>query len=222
MSATIIIVAITALISFIGFSSQQIINALIFNPYTIKRNFQWYRFVSHGILHGDIPHLAFNMIALYSFGQMVEMHAFGSYCVFDSKATIFFIVLYVTALVVSSIPSYLKHQNNTNYNALGASGAVSAVIFAGITLLPQLPIRFMFIPIDIPGIVFGVVYLAVSAYLDKKGNSNIGHSAHFWGAVYGVLFTFISISLFGKMNVLNNFIQQLQAMPSIVPFDCNL
>jgi membrane associated rhomboid family serine protease len=160
------------------------------------------------------------MFALYSFGTAVESMLYSNDCVFGTRGKLFYIILYIGGLIVASIPDYIKHRNNYNYRSLGASGAVSGVIFAAIALLPQLPIRFFFIPVDIPGYIFGLVYLAISAYLDKRGGGNINHSAHFWGAAYGLIFTFVCGQLFGNMNMISNFTRQIQSS-DLLPFQCN-
>jgi membrane associated rhomboid family serine protease len=160
------------------------------------------------------------MFALYSFGQAVETMLYSNECVFESKGKLFYILLYLGGLIVASVPDYLRHKNNHNYRSLGASGAVSGVIFAAIALLPQLPIRFFFIPIDIPGYVFGLVYLAISAYLDRRGGGNINHSAHFWGAAFGLIFTFVCGQFFSNMNMIENFLRQIQSSGRLLPFQC--
>jgi len=211
MTITLAIIVFTCLVSISAFSNAKLMEDLIFYPPAIAKRKQYYRFLSHGFLHADYLHLAFNMLALYSFGRAVETTLFSNECVFGSKGKLFYILLYVGGLIVATIPDYLRHKNNSNYRSLGASGAVSSVIFAAIALLPQLPIRFFFIPIDIPGYVFGLLYLVISAYLDKRGGGNINHSAHFWGAAFGLIFTFGCGYLFGHMNMIENFTRQIQS-----------
>lgn len=219
---TVAIIAVTCVASFLSFNQPNHLAKAMFNPYAIAHQNQFYRFFTHGFIHGDFGHLAFNMLALYSFGNLLEQYAFASDCVFGLRAPFFFLFLYFSALVASALPSYFQYKEQPHYNALGASGAVSAVVFAGITLLPQLPIRIFLIPIDIPGIVFGLVYLGISYYFDKRNrNDGIGHAAHFWGGVYGVLFTVVFVSLQGKLNVFGNFLLQLKAYPQLMPFTCN-
>ncbi len=194
---------------------------LIFYAPAIAQRKQYYRFLSHGFIHADIIHLAFNMIALYSFGEAVEKMLYSHDCLFGSKGKLFYIILYVGGLIIASIPDYLRHKNNYNFRSLGASGAVSGVVFAAIALLPQLPIRFFFIPIDIPGYVFALLYLVISAYLDKRGGGNINHSAHFWGAAFGFIFTFVFGYLFGNIDMIENFLRQIQSFGKLLPFQCN-
>ena len=219
MTITLAIIIFTCLVSISAFSNAKLMDDLIFYAPAIEKRKQYYRFLSHGFLHADYLHLAFNMLALYSFGQAVETMLFSNDCVFGSKGKLFYILLYIGGLIVASIPDYLRHRDNYNYRSLGASGAVSSVIFAAIALLPQLPIRFFFIPIDIPGYVFGLLYLVVSAYLDKRGGGNINHSAHFWGAAFGLIFTFVCGYLFADMNMIGNFTRQIQSS-GLQPFQC--
>ncbi len=219
LSITLIIVIVTCLVSIGGLSSQKIINDLIFYPPAINRN-QYYRFITHGFIHADYFHLAFNMLALYSFGESLEKVLFSHSCVFGDNGKYFFLLLYFTGLIVSSLPDYIKFRNNYQFRSLGASGAVSAVLFATITLLPQLPINFMFIPIGIPGFIFAIIYLFASAYLDKRGGGNINHSAHLWGALFGIIFVWIFVKLFGQLDVYENFIKQIQSLKHFLPFEC--
>src|SRR5882672_2866031 len=176
MSLTLIIVITTCLVSIAGLNSQRIINDLIFYPPAIRRN-QFYRFITHGFIHADYFHLAFNMIALYSFGEVLEKQLFSNSCLFGERGKLFFVLLYFSGLIMASLPDYIRHKDNYHFRSLGASGAVSSVLFATIALLPQIPINFAFIPVGIPGIIFGVIYVIASAYLDKRGGGNINHSA---------------------------------------------
>ena len=182
---TLIIIIVTCLVSFGGFSNQKIIDDLIFYPPAITQQNQWYRFFTCGLIHADIGHLAFNMISLYMFGGFVEQ---GFSSLFEDKGKAFYLVLYLAALLVCLLPTFAKHKQDHYYRSLGASGAVSAVIFAGILLEPRTKIGFFFIPPIIKGYVFGPLYLIASSYMGKKGRDNINHSAHFWGAIFGVVF----------------------------------
>lgn len=208
-STTIIIVIITCLISFTAFNNQKVKNDFLFYPYEISRSNQYYRFLSYGLIHGDIMHLAFNMITLYSFGEALEKSLYARLDVFGDRSTIFYVLLYVSAIVVSTIPDYFKNKDNPNYLALGASGAVSAVLFSGIMLQPKLSIYMMFIPIAIPGYIFGVIFLIISAYLARQGRSNIGHGAHITGAVYGLLFTIVATKLYSDYDAVGIFLRTI-------------
>lgn len=186
---------------------------LLFWPAGIQHSNQFYRFLSYGLVHADIMHLAFNMWALFLFGQYVESYWFSQYYIFGHRAKIFFLLLYVSAIVISAIPDYFLNKNNSGYRALGASGAVSAVIFAGILLNPKIPIGIMFIPFAIPGFIFGFLFLALSAYLAQKKIGNIGHSAHFSGAVYGLLFTIVATKLFTPYEAVKTFVNTIMNWP---------
>jgi membrane associated rhomboid family serine protease len=128
--------------------------------------------------------------------------------------------LYLTALAAASLPDYLKHKDNYHFRSLGASGAVSAVIFASIVILPTVKIGLIFLPIGIPGYIFAVLYLAISYYLDKRGSGNINHGAHMWGAIYGLLFTIAFVTAMGKLDLIENFKEQLQAANPFIPAYC--
>ena len=159
------------------------------------------------------------MFALYSFGESVE-RLFSFVCFFGPVGRLYYLLLYLAALVVASIPTYIKNKDNYYYRSLGASGAVSAVLFAGLVMVPQLPVNFMFIPIDIPGYIFGIIYLAVSGLLARRGHGTINHSAHFWGAAFGIAMTLILCIAMAKLNVFDNFMKQIQSHGKILPFDC--
>ncbi len=185
---TLIIIIITVFTSIASMENHSLNNKLMFNAYMIHNRKEWYRFFSSGLIHADWMHLGFNMFSLYMFGQSVED---GYKFIFDGKGVLFFILLYVGGLAMSSVYSYEKNKNNIHYNALGASGAVSSVIFAYIILAPTTQLSFMFIPVPIPAYLFGLIFLAIEYYMGKRGDSNIGHDAHFWGAIFGIVFTVI-------------------------------
>lgn len=185
---TLIIIAITCIVSILCFQNQDLFMKLRFSPYMVKSKNQTYRFFTHAFVHADWGHLLINMFVLLSFGKIVEAY-FG--IVFEGKATVYFILLYLGGILFSSLPAYSKHQHDHNYSAVGASGAVSAVLFSSILFDPLSGIRIMFIPIDIPAFVFGILYLTYEAYSAKKATDGIGHDAHFWGAIYGVTITLI-------------------------------
>jgi membrane associated rhomboid family serine protease len=196
-------------VSFVAFSNQKIINDLIFYPPAVANQKQWYRFFTCGLIHADIGHLAFNMISLYYFGKYVEQ--FLVEYVFGSKGELLYTLLYVSALAASLMPTYSQNRDNYNYRSLGASGAVSAVVFAGIFLFPTQPIGFIFLPnLQIPGFIFGPIYLLISAYLGKRGGTNINHSAHIWGALYGIAFLVVTAFALSDFNPFTNFMQQVQ------------
>jgi membrane associated rhomboid family serine protease len=219
-SITLVIVIITCLVSIGGFSQQKLIDDLIFYPPAINRR-QQYRFITHGFIHGDAGHLIFNMIALYSFGETVEK-IFTFPCLFAESGRLFFLLFYFSALIFASLPDYFRYRDSFHFKSLGASGAVSAIIFAGIVFYPQLPINILFIPIDIPGYIFAILYLAVSAYLDRRGGGRINHSAHFWGAAYGIIFCLIFCQLYAGFNLYENFLRQIHSMSRLLPIICDI
>ena len=209
ISITLIIIIITAIISFLAFSNQELLNKLIFYPPAISKEKQWYRFFSNGLIHADIGHLAFNMISLYMFGALVED---GFLQIFGDSGKLLYLVMYISALAVCLIPTYMSHKDDHYYRSLGASGAVSAVVFAGVFLAPDQKIGLFFIPPIIPGFIFGPLYLVLTAYLAKRGGGGINHSAHLWGALYGIAFLIVmSLALHTEFNPIDNFVQSVKA-----------
>lgn len=186
MIVTYLIIIISVITSLAAFNRPDLFDKLKFNAYSINKNREWYRFFTYGLIHADYMHLFINMFVLFSFGGVVE-NIFHSF--FNSQASLFYILLYVGGIAFSSLFDFGKYKNNSYYNAVGASGAVSAILFSSIILYPQGKIFLFFIPIGIPAPIFGILYLAYSAYMAKKGTDNVGHSAHFWGAIYGIAFT---------------------------------
>ncbi len=188
MSITLIIVGITAITSFMAFSNHDTVNKLIFWPYQVWRNNEWYRLLSGGFIHADWAHLIFNMIALYSFGTYLEA-SFKN--IYGSLGPMLYLVLYLGAITLSDIYNLFTQKENYYYRSLGASGGVSAVIFAAILLNPYMGIGFMFIPVPIPAYIFGPIYLLYCIVMAKRGSDNIGHIAHFTGSVIGFIFPII-------------------------------
>jgi membrane associated rhomboid family serine protease len=189
LSITVIIIIITSLISFSAFNNQKVTNDLIFYPPAVSVQKQWYRFFSCGLIHADFMHLIFNMLSLYLFGRFVE-EAFEG--IFGGAGKWYYLLMYVSALAVSLLPTYSKHKNDYYYRSLGASGAVSAVVFAGLMIAPYVEVGLIFIPPIIPGFVFAPLYLLITAYMERNGRDNINHSAHLWGSIYGLAFIIIA------------------------------
>lgn len=208
MSITLTISIVTVAVSLLAMNNESLLEKFIFNPYTIARDpKQWYRAVTCGFIHADFMHLAFNMFSFYMFGDYVEQF-FGM--IFGPTGRFFYLLLYISALVVCIIPTYYQHKRQYYYNSLGASGAVSAIVFAGIFLQPTLQIGFFFIPPIIPGFVFGPIYLAITVYLSKKGGGSINHSAHLWGSLYGFIYLWMASKLAGNYDVMGAFIDQIR------------
>jgi len=183
MSVTLVIIAITCAVSFVALNNPKMIDALILWPPAVARDNQFYRLISYGLIHADVPHLLFNMITLYFFGRVME--SFYNAAMGDFG----FAVFYVLGLLASILPTYLKHKGDANYRSLGASGAVSAVLFAFILFQPWALIYVFFLPV--PAIIYAVLYVAYTIYSERQGGDNINHSAHLWGAAYGIGFTLV-------------------------------
>ena len=183
MPVTFIIIAITGIVSFMAFKNSRLMNDLILWPPAITRQHEYHRLVTYGVVHADFGHLFFNMLTLYFFGQVMEVFFTGRLGGFG------FALFYIGGLVVSILPTYLKNRTNASYRSLGASGAVSAVLFSYVLLWPWQKIIVLVIPM--PAIVYAVLYTGYSIFMDRRGQGNVNHSAHLWGAAYGVIFTLL-------------------------------
>lgn len=192
------LIALNVIISLIGFSNAALVDKAIFWPYRMEREKQYYRFISSGFLHADFIHLFFNMFTLYFFGRAVESYFY----MYGLGGNISYLVLYFAGMVVASIPSFIKNKNNYNYRALGASGAVSAVVFACILFNPWGMIYIYGIPM--PFIIYAVLYVVYCVYMSKRSADNINHDAHLWGSIFGLALTLLLVgalqpSLFSAM-----------------------
>lgn len=186
MSISLIIIIITVAVSVWAFNNHQVFRRLCFNAYDIKHFNNHYRFISYALIHADWMHLIVNMFVLYSFGRIVESYYL---LFFGIKGVMYFVLLYVGATALSTLAAFNKHKDDYSYTAVGASGAVSAVVFTSILFDPLSKLLIFPFPFGVPAIIFGVLYLIYSWYMSKKNMDNIGHDAHFWGAVFGFLFT---------------------------------
>lgn len=185
MTISIAIILLTCIVSISSFYSAKQIDDLSMWPYLVKEKRQYYRFITSGFVHGDFMHLAFNMFTLFFFGNFIEKMFLR---VFNGK--IYYLLFYILALMLSDLPTYIKHKNNPHYRTIGASGAVSAVVFAFILFSPWQKIIVFIIPM--PAIIYGAVYLGYTIYMSRRsGPSGINHDAHLWGAVFGILFPLI-------------------------------
>ena len=192
-----IIIGITVLFSYKGFQDSNFFYKFSFDPYQVKHNKSFERFLTHGLLHADWSHLFFNMFVLYMFGSSA-LRNFVDYE--GSLGTFYFVLLYIAGMVFATLSTYKKHQDNPNYHSIGASGAVSAVLFSFIIFQPLQPLTFIFFPFfDIPAIILGIGYLAYEHYQSKKNSDHINHDAHLWGAIFGIVFTLLSVPESGKM-----------------------
>lgn len=204
MSITLMLTIITGLVSFMGFNNPEIVMRLSHYPYEIERKKEYYRFLTSGFVHANWPHLLFNGLALYTFGLHVEheyIYIFG-----PEMGKIYYLIMYLTTIVVAGIHDFLQHRNNPGYYAVGASGGVSGILFASILFGPWNTIYVYFFPIW--AIVAGVLYLAYSWYAARNNNDHIGHNAHFYGGIFGFVFT-VLIAPF----VLSSFLSQVLAGP---------
>jgi len=199
---TLIIIALTSIVSVQAFQKFSLVDKYIFYPPAIRRG-EWWRFASYGVLHADWNHLLFNMFSLYLFGKAMEelfTEVFG-----PAMGGFLYVLLYVSGLVVSIAPTWAKHRNDSGYRSLGASGAVSAVVFAYIVVYPMSYMGLLFIPVFLPAFIFGGIYVAVSVYLDKKQVGNINHSAHVAGGVWGIFYLVATFGLLGGINLFTRF-----------------
>jgi membrane associated rhomboid family serine protease len=193
MPITYLIIGVTALISIACLNNRDLFLKLMHWPYVEARQGEYHRWLSSGFLHADYGHLIFNMLTLFFFGPIVEDWFSERFPEFGKS---FFLFFYLLSIVMVSSATYNQHKNNQGYSAIGASGATSAVLFACIMLNPTIGIGLFFIPIPIPGFIFGALYIWYSSYMEKRGQDNIGHSAHLFGAVFGFFFPlFFDLSL---------------------------
>jgi membrane associated rhomboid family serine protease len=201
---TIIIVIATVIISFLAFQNPVLMSRYDFSPYRIAERKEYFRFLSHAFLHADWIHLAINMIVLFSFGIYVEREfRFLENAGNIHSGLISFIFLYFSAVIISGLTTFIKKRKDPYYVAVGASGAVSAILFTSIFFSPLEKI-LLYGVLPMPGIVFGILYLGYSSYMGKKDKDHINHDAHLWGAIYGIIYP-----LFLDPSLINQFIHQL-------------
>ena len=207
MSITLILVIMTCVISYQALQQPAMTSRLAFSPYAIKHNGEYFRFLTSAFVHGSWPHLFFNVFVMYQFGIMAES-AFSELFGGDLGKVIF-LLFYLSANVMSHFSSYFRHRDHMAYSAVGASGATSALVFLYIVLAPWA--WFQFPPL--PAIVFGILYLAYSSYMDKRGIDNIGHNTHLWGSVYGIIFILLAV-YFSRPELLDILWSNLLAGPT--------
>jgi membrane associated rhomboid family serine protease len=176
---TLIVIIITCVASFYAWNNPEVYRKWMMNPYRVKNNNEYYRFITSGFIHADYMHLFFNMYSLYLFGRIAESYI----------GALNLVLLFLLGIIVSDLPTYFKYKNSSHYNSLGASGGVSSVIFASILIDPIGDLGLLFLPITIPGFIFGVLYLIYCYYMAKRGQDNINHDAHFYGALFGIVYT---------------------------------
>jgi membrane associated rhomboid family serine protease len=201
---TIVIIIITGAISIWGFSNEAIMKKLELNPYQIYHDNQYHRLLTHGFIHADWLHLLVNMLVFFSFGSAIEnrFEILAHKGIINNNILHFFI-LYFGGMVIATLATVIKHKDNPEYNAIGASGAVSAVVFTYIFFSPTNSLLLMGI-IPIPAIIFGVLYLIYSQYMSRRSGGNVNHDAHFIGAVFGFIYPILL-----KPNLIHYFINQV-------------
>lgn len=187
---TLALIIANVIFSLIGFSNAAMVDKTIMWPYRVARENQYIRFITSGFLHADYMHLIFNMFTLFFFGRNLELY-FNAY---GLGGNISYLALYFLGLIVSDIPSYLKHKDDYNYRSLGASGAVSAVVFATIIFSPWSSI-YIYGALKISATVYAILYIFYCVYMGKKSGDNINHDAHLWGSLFGLVFTLILIAV---------------------------
>jgi len=180
---SIFLIALTIIISLVAWQKPDLMGKMLMNPYRIQHRNEYWRFVSSGFIHADFTHLFFNLFSFFFFGIQLE-DKFNE--LFPSFASELYILFYVLAIVAADLPTFNKHKNNPNYNSLGASGAVSAVIFAGILFYPLEPI-YLFGVLKIPGIIYAGLFTWYSIEMDKRSRDFVNHSAHLYGGLFGIM-----------------------------------
>jgi membrane associated rhomboid family serine protease len=185
-SFTVGIIILTCLISILALNNRKLMDALLFWPPAINMQNQYYRFLTCGLVHADLMHLFFNMFTLYFFGTGLENRYMGDL----GLQHYYFLLLYILALIVANIPTYIRHRDDYNYRSLGASGAVSAVLFAYILIRPWDTLTLFGI-LPIPAILYVILFVAYSIFMSRRGGDNVNHDAHLWGGLFGVVFTII-------------------------------
>ncbi|MEM9548803.1 MAG: rhomboid family intramembrane serine protease [Bacteroidota bacterium] len=201
MSVTLLIIIVTCIVSYLCFENRALFDQLKHHPVSEANNKEWYRMVTSGFLHADYIHLGINMYVLYGFGTFIEQVFLAHYGEVFGRTI--YLLLYLVMIVLADIPSFVKHKNNYGYSAIGASGAVSGILFIFILLRPWAILELYFF-IPIPAIIFGVLYLLYSSWASKNAKDNIGHDAHFFGAVAGM-----ALSIFLIPEILTIFFGQL-------------
>jgi len=183
MSVTVLLVLATVLVSWLAFERPALMSRLVFWPAAIARSHQYDRLVTHGFVHADLQHLLFNMITLYFFGRLVEAMFLPYIGPFG------FLLFYLSALVIAIVPTWIRHRRDPSYRSLGASGAVTAVLFAFILIQPWQTIYVFVVPI--PAVLYAAMFVGYSIWSDLSERDRVNHQAHLWGAAYGVAFALL-------------------------------
>lgn len=202
LNVTLGILVISSFISYKGFSDPSFFERFKHFPYSEHRNKDYIRLLSSGFLHAGWAHLIFNMYVLLMFGNLVEHYfvlQFGALL-----GRLLYLGMYLTCIIAANVPSFIRHKDNPSYGAIGASGAVSGVVFISILISPMSGIGIIFIPVYIPAFIFGILYLIYSSWAARNEQSRIGHDAHFYGALYGMFFIIVF-----NYEIAGQFIQQI-------------
>lgn len=201
MSLTVILLIVCVIVSYLCFNNQVLFEKLKHWPYFEVRNKEYYRVLTSGFVHGSWLHLIINMFIFWQFGEAVEKYyqlLFG-----EHVGRILYFFLFIATIIFADVPTLLKHKDNVHYSAVGASGAVSGIIFVSILFDPW-QLLYLYGILPIPGIVAGILYLIYSSWASKNSQDNIDHDAHFYGALFGMLFTILL-----KPSLFLHFIQAL-------------
>ncbi len=188
MSLTIVLIIITAFVSWQALNNPSLMYKLQHSPYQEAHNKEWYRFISSGFVHADLTHFLVNMFVFYSFGSIVEAYfveIFG-----ELMGRLNFLLLYLLTIIFGDLPTFIKHKNNQSFASVGASGAVSGVLFAFIIFEPWSTLLLFFI-IPCPAIIAAILYLIYSSWASRTQNDRIDHDAHLYGAIFGFIFTIV-------------------------------
>ena len=200
INVLILIIVVTVGVSAMAFNNREMMERMLYIPYDCKHNKNYARIFTHILVHADWGHLIFNMFSLYFLGNMLlNQPAYYDYGLDGGliaqygnlNGQLHFLALYVLGGLFATLIPYVRNQDNPNYRSLGASGAVSAVVFAAIMWEPGMELQLMFIPIPIKAYIFGPLYLLYEFYADKRGNTGIAHDAHIGGAIFGVFYVLI-------------------------------
>ncbi|MDF9798269.1 membrane associated rhomboid family serine protease [Catalinimonas alkaloidigena] len=200
-SITIILIVISVAASLYAWNKPEVMYKWIFNPYSVYTKQEYWRFITSGFIHQDYMHLFFNMFTLYFFGSVIEQYY--AYLFGGTLGIVLFVGMYLVAIVISDVATYIKHREDPSYNSLGASGGVSAVVFSAIMFDPTSKI-YLFGLIGIPGFILGALFLLYSYQRSKQMRDRINHDAHLYGALFGVIFTVII-----EPNVISHFITEI-------------
>ncbi|WP_291726232.1 rhomboid family intramembrane serine protease [Bernardetia sp.] len=201
-SVSLAILVVTIIISVMGFNNPELQAKLLHNPFLVNKRKEYYRLLSSGFIHNGLAHLGFNMLTFFFFGKVVE-NVYTEYYG-DVVGASIFLGLYLLSIILSDLPSFFKYKDMPAYSSLGASGGVSAIVFASILFQPTNDLFLLMIPIPIPAFILGALYVIYSYYQSKNSSDNINHSAHLYGAVAGFVISAILIP-----NAIPNFFEQL-------------